>query len=229
MFSMRSWNEVKILLCAACIVGATACSDDDEPSTGTGALVPAAGAGGASGAAGGGAGRGGAAGAATAGRGGSASVGSAGTASAGAAGAAGVAGAAGSGPAAEPDAGALPGEPDAGGVSPAEEPPVEEPPAEEPPAAEPPADALSFAADIRPIFARSCGPCHTTRGAAGHNVGGPLPGSYQDALRLGPTLLQRIDGGGMPPACNGDPGDPGCLSVAEVQLVQTWITQGSEP
>jgi mono/diheme cytochrome c family protein len=90
-------------------------------------------------------------------------------------------------------------------------------------------DALSFATDIQPIFAANCGPCHTTNGAAGHNVGGPLPGSFQDAQRLGQTLVDRIDGGGMPPNCNGDPGDPGCLSVEEVALVQAWIDQGLEP
>jgi hypothetical protein len=99
----------------------------------------------------------------------------------------------------------------------------------EPPDEEPPADALSFEADVLPILSANCGPCHTTNGFAGHNVGGPLPASYDDALELGEILLDRIDGGGMPPTCAGDPGDPGCLSVEQVQTVADWIEQGSNP
>lgn len=101
------------------------------------------------------------------------------------------------------------------------------PPAQEPESAPPePEVAVSFAADIRPIFARRCGPCHTTEHTAGHNVGGALPGAYADAQRLGQLLLARIDGGSMPPSCDGAPGSEGCLSVADVELVRSWLEQG---
>jgi hypothetical protein len=93
---------------------------------------------------------------------------------------------------------------------------------------------VSFAADIHPIFEAACAPCHTVANYAGHNVGGELDQAYEDAVRLGAMLVQRIDGGGMPPSdapepynCpdGGQPGDEGCLTVAQVALVQTWIDQ----
>lgn len=120
-------------------------------------------------------------------------------------------------PASTPDAGseAPAGQADAGGSLPA---PAPAPVAEEP---------LSFAKDIQPIFAMNCAPCHTTQHTAGHNVGGALPGAYADALALGRLLLDRIDGGSMPPSCDGGPGSPGCLSVVEVDLVRSWLEQRS--
>jgi hypothetical protein len=95
---------------------------------------------------------------------------------------------------------------------------------------------VSFAAVIHPIFELSCAPCHVTLGSAGHNVGGELEQAYADAVRLGQTLVTRIDGGGMPPPeapppndCGtdggGQPGDEGCLTTAQVSLVQAWIDQ----
>ncbi|HWO12932.1 MAG TPA: hypothetical protein VNN80_25710 [Polyangiaceae bacterium] len=96
---------------------------------------------------------------------------------------------------------------------------------------------VSFASDIHPIFVARCGPCHVDLGYGGHNVGGELEAAYQDAVTLGQTLVTRIDGGGMPPSnaappndCGAqgrgsEPGDPGCLTRAEVTLVQTWIDQ----
>lgn len=99
------------------------------------------------------------------------------------------------------------------------------------------ADLVSFATDIHPIFEISCGPCHVDLAYGGHNVGGELETAYEEAVALGQTLVTRIDGGGMPPSnaappndCGAqgrgsEPGDPGCLTVAEVALVQAWIDQ----
>lgn len=224
-----SWLHLVVAACAACSVGVVACSDSD-PETGIDPLqgaggnagsassnAGAAGSAGSGGAPSGG-GQGGSSGGAAAGSsaGGAAAGSSAGgSANAGAGGAAGAAGAAGSGP----DVG---DEPDAGGLDPDEPDPNEEDPGEA---------GLSFAEDVLPIFAANCGTCHTTQRFAGHSVGGALPQSYDDALRLGMTLLQRIDGGGMPPACGdeGEPGDPGCLTVQQVETVRTWIADGSQP
>lgn len=101
-----------------------------------------------------------------------------------------------------------------------------------------PSGIVSFAGDVHPIFAESCGPCHVTDNSAGHNVGGPdVASAYAEAVDLGQRLVIRVDGGGMPPSyadppndCGAEgrgdqPGDPGCLTVAEVQLIQTWIDQ----
>jgi hypothetical protein len=96
---------------------------------------------------------------------------------------------------------------------------------------------VSFAADIQPIFAQRCGTCHTTDGYAGHNVGSAdLEAAYADAVRLGRDLVDRINGGGMPPsnaeppndcADGAGPGDPGCVTVEELNRVQTWLAQCS--
>lgn len=199
------------------VLAAGACSDDD----GSGVVAnPPPGAGGAAAGAGGAAGRdaglGGAGGGA--GSSGSSGVGGAG----GSAGASGSGGSAGCVPVAPPDAGSDAGAADGGldaGALDASAP-----------------ELVSFAADIRPIFEASCGPCHVTDGSAGHNVGGELPGAYLDAVELGPSLVTRIDGGGMPPAyadppndCGAEggdqPGDPGCMTPEEVALVQRWIDQ----
>ena len=68
-------------------------------------------------------------------------------------------------------------------------------------------------------------------------MGGEIETAYADAVRLGQTLIERVDGGGMPPSdapppnnCGAEgggiqPGDPGCLSVEAVALIQTWINQ----
>ena len=100
-----------------------------------------------------------------------------------------------------------------------------------------PIGSVSFAADIHPLFEASCGPCHVSFNSGGHNVGGPLEDAYVEAVDLGQTLVQRIDGGGMPPPdadppndCGAEgrgdqPGDEGCLTVDQVALVQAWIDQ----
>jgi hypothetical protein len=99
-----------------------------------------------------------------------------------------------------------------------------------------PIGRVSFEADLHPIFEVACNPCHVTLGTAGHNVGGELNAAYDDAVRLGSRLVSRINGGGMPPSdaeppynCGavggGQPGDEGCLTVAQVALVQAWIDQ----
>jgi hypothetical protein len=50
-----------------------------------------------------------------------------------------------------------------------------------------------------------------------------------DARRLGATLVERLDGGGMPQGCNGSPGDPGCIAIADLALVQLWLDTGMAP
>lgn len=102
----------------------------------------------------------------------------------------------------------------------------------------PPSGVVSFEQDVHPLFAERCGPCHVADGEGSHNVGGPdLALAYDQAVGIGQRLVTRVNGGGMPPSyaappndCGaqnrGDqPGDPGCLTVAQVELIQTWIDQ----
>lgn len=211
------------ILVAACALSLAfnACSDDD------GANVlpngpPGVAGGGSGGSAGGGAGGTGGGG-----------TGGAGTGGSGVGGAGGAAGCSVTPPLdAGTDAGALDAGPDDGGVDGGG---VD--------GGEPDASAsgtpgvVSFAADIHPIFAVRCAPCHVTDFSGGHNVGGELTQAYADAVGLGAVLVQRIDGGGMPPAdapppndCGAEgrdnqPGSEGCLTVDQVALVRSWIDQ----
>jgi hypothetical protein len=102
----------------------------------------------------------------------------------------------------------------------------------------PPSGVVSFEQDIHPIFAEHCGTCHVTDGEGNHNVGGPnVAMAYDQAVGIGQRLVMRVNGGGMPPSyaappndCGAqnrgdEPGDPGCLTVAQVELIQTWIDQ----
>jgi hypothetical protein len=102
-------------------------------------------------------------------------------------------------------------------VDPPVDPPVEEP-------------ATSFAADVWPIFMTNCTPCHSTLNRGGHSVGSAMLAiADADARRLGATLVERLDGGGMPQGCDGLPGDPGCIAIADLALVQLWIDTGMAP
>jgi hypothetical protein len=204
-----------VVAAAALLVALNACSDDD------GANVlpngpPGVGGGGSGGSAGGGAG-------------GTGGGGTGGTAGAGGSGVGGSGGAAGCSVTPPPDAGSDAGALDAGPDGTAVD-------GGDPDASGTPG-VVSFAGDIHPLFAAKCGPCHVTDFSGGHNVGGELTQAYADAVTISARLVQRIDGGGMPPSdapppndCGAEgrgdqPGDEGCLSVDEVALVQSWIDQ----
>lgn len=89
---------------------------------------------------------------------------------------------------------------------------------------------VGFAADVYPILQANCGPCHTTDYSGGHNVASSDEAeAYGFAQMIGGRLLQRVNGGGMPPTCSGVPGDPGCLSAAEVDLIRRWTAQCFPP
>lgn len=88
----------------------------------------------------------------------------------------------------------------------------------------------SFERDLWPIFQAQCTPCHTSRRAGGHSVGSAdLAIAFADATRVDGRLIQRLDGGGMPPACSGLPGDPGCISVEDLAKIQLWLDSGMSP
>ncbi len=90
--------------------------------------------------------------------------------------------------------------------------------------------AVSFELDVWPIFQTNCTPCHTQLTRGGHSVGNPtLAIADADARRLGATLVQRLDGGGMPPACTGVPGDPNCIAVDDLATIQAWLDTGLAP
>jgi hypothetical protein len=203
-----------LLAISILLAGFVACSDDDGSN-----VVPN----GPPGAGTGGGGAGGAPDGGPAGAGGS----GAGRGGTGGGGAGGSGGSAGCTPTSTPDAGSDAGALDAGSTDAGLDASAEGPPS----------GVVSFEQDVHPIFVASCGPCHVANGEGSHNVGGPdVAMAYDQAVGIGQRLVTRVDGGGMPPPyaeppnnCGdqgGDqPGDPGCLTVAEVELIQAWINQ----
>jgi hypothetical protein len=69
-------------------------------------------------------------------------------------------------------------------------------------------------------------PCHETLSLGGHNVAAAdVTEAYGFVDEIGTSLVGRVNGGGMPPSCNGVAGDPGCISVAELDLIVRWAAQ----
>jgi len=99
-------------------------------------------------------------------------------------------------------------------------------------------------ADVHPIFAAKCAPCHTTGASGGHSIGqsdvlaayiDSQTSSYTITGTVGEAALFRIQNGSMPQGagCTGDPaidaGNPSCLTQAEQDLIQAWLDDGQLP
>ncbi len=108
-------------------------------------------------------------------------------------------------------------------------PPQQQPQPEPPPLPEPP-PGVSFQKEILPILQASCAfqGCHAANPPKGLNLetyagfekgsnGGPV---FNPGDSNGSVVIQRIDGGGMPP------GAP--LPEAQIQLFKDWIDEGAE-
>jgi len=89
---------------------------------------------------------------------------------------------------------------------------------------------VTFAADLHPIFRANCVPCHEDEYSGGHNVAAvDVDEAYGFVKDIKDRLVGRVNGGGMPPGCSGVAGDPGCISVAELNLIQRWAAQCFPP
>ena len=117
-----------------------------------------------------------------------------------------------------------------------EPPPQQQPeqqpePQPEPPPQPEPAPGVSFQEDILPILQASCATqgCHadpnpsvglnleTYAGFEKGSLGGPV---FNPGDSKGSKVIQRIDGGGMPPA--------GPLPEDQIQLFKDWIDEGAK-
>ena len=106
--------------------------------------------------------------------------------------------------------------------------PVVEPPD---PVDPPPAPGVSFNDDINPILAETCaiGNCHDNAASGGLNL--TTYDNFKKGGNTGPAIvvgndqasfvIERIDGGGMPPI-----GPP--LNADQIQLFVDWINEGAE-
>jgi hypothetical protein len=110
------------------------------------------------------------------------------------------------------------------------------------------AGQLGFARDVHPIFLAKCAGagCHSTGNAyqPGHASAdvavayAATQGVTGDGAPVYARILARTSGkdprGSMPPPyatppCQGAPGAPGCLTVAEFELIEAWVNSGMQP
>lgn len=100
--------------------------------------------------------------------------------------------------------------------------------------------AIGYAADVQPILAAKCAPCHTTGGSGSANFATSyadtqLPSYYCPGKTKGACTIVRIQEGSMPQGagCTGNPtadaGKPQCLTAAQQATIQAWITGGQQP
>jgi hypothetical protein len=109
------------------------------------------------------------------------------------------------------------------------------------------ADAVSFATDVYPLLRMKCGlsGCHDgstapflpAHGAADETVAYEATQDISMTDGMTPVyerIFLRVSGttdfGFMPPDCGDGPiGAEGCLTQAEVDLIQEWVEQGAPP
>lgn len=87
---------------------------------------------------------------------------------------------------------------------------------------------VSFAADLQPIFAKSCGSTDTTGSCHGPNF-------YNGGVDLNDYTLTKgsVDGGQIPQCINGDPNQsqmplsPYTLDACDKATIIRWVNQGA--
>ena len=106
------------------------------------------------------------------------------------------------------------------------------------------ATVVTYTKDVQPIFMVKCAPCHTGQGQGGHNIGT----TYADALKpvtsldamgcwdstmtvpktTGECALISIMNGWMPMSmgCFNTPRPDACVSLAEQDIVASWVAAG---
>jgi hypothetical protein len=88
-----------------------------------------------------------------------------------------------------------------------------------PPTENPGEPTVTWAADILPIYERSCAVCH---GEEGNQT---FMGTFEAFRALGELALDRVSAGEMPPIASTAPP----LSEDEVLLLETWVQEGMNP
>ena len=87
---------------------------------------------------------------------------------------------------------------------------------------------LAFEADVWPILNTTCGPCHAGSTFGGNDIGDTdVANAFDEATRVADRIIARVEGGTMPPACTGDPGSAGCMSVEDFDTVKSWVEAGT--
>jgi hypothetical protein len=77
------------------------------------------------------------------------------------------------------------------------------------------------------IFAVRCAGCHDDSWGSS-----TLADAYAAAVAYAGDIASRVAGLGgsiMPNDCGAAPGQGSCLSVAQVELIRSWVDQGTQP
>jgi hypothetical protein len=106
------------------------------------------------------------------------------------------------------------------------------------------AGPVTYSRDAQPIYQAKCSPCHTTGGSGGVNFAMNYPDTQKavnpgvtvcTGLDVGACTIVRIKNGQMPrgAGCTGNPttdqGNAACLTQAQQNVIQAWITDGQKP
>jgi hypothetical protein len=103
---------------------------------------------------------------------------------------------------------------------------------------------VTYSLDAQPIFQAKCAPCHTTLALGGVNFAAHYSDTQKAAnagiaactgLTVGACTIVRIKNGSMPrgAGCTGNPttdqGNASCLTQAQEDVIQAWVTDGQLP
>jgi hypothetical protein len=103
---------------------------------------------------------------------------------------------------------------------------------------------VTYTLNAQPIFQDKCAPCHTTSGSGGSNFATLYSDTQKAAnpgivgctgLTVGACTIVRIKNGSMPRAagCTGNPttdmSNAKCLTQAEQDVIQAWVSDGQLP
>lgn len=95
-----------------------------------------------------------------------------------------------------------------------------------------PACSITYA-NVQPIYAAKCTPCHTGFGSGGHNIGttyadSQLSSYYCPGFTKGACTIVRIHDGTMPAGagCGTTPNAPACVTPMQQTMIEAWIDGG---
>jgi len=96
------------------------------------------------------------------------------------------------------------------------------------PVTPPPAGAaVTFTANIHPILVQECARCHASGGLP-RFAQANAAAAFDIAVSNRNQIVRLIQSGDMPAdTCGGAPGSQGCVSVANLTLIQQWIAAGT--
>ena len=79
---------------------------------------------------------------------------------------------------------------------------------------------------VHPILVSNCATCHASGGLP-RLANANLETAFTVAQARAAQIVNLLSTGAMPPACGGPPGSDGCVSAADFELIQQWVSAGA--